>query len=1164
MHKKMYKSGKTWLIGIVLASGMLLFPLSANADISVNSQNDATKSISTDQQGTESTDTTQDSSLDSTKQVESETAKLQTETVVSSMAELKSSAASSASSDVTAASSIASPTSSDVTAASSASSFANSAAAKSAEISSAAAASSAALIESQEAARASYFASLYPQLNSQAVSYAGLLSSDVSSLTDSQITALNSDYWSGSSQASTLNASDMSTLDQDWQNSSYAYPEIDSSKVENLSAADMVDSTPNVTTGEVDTQAVQLDVWDSWPLQNAQTGAVQLITINGKKYQIVIAMAGRPDTWSDGHLYIFYKNDDGSAALDQWKNGGAIFPSVPTDVDYTYGVDQDTASAWVGANPLVQDSNLSFHENQPVEAEQWSGSAVLNSDNTIQLYYTSVEIADNYAYLATATLSLASDSAGGIYVSGIKNDHIIFSGDGHYYLTNKQIFDYESQEEKSGQPQVLNGMRDPHVILVNGQRYLAFESTTLVDNGQGIVEDTNDLSDYANDLSDAVNTQNTILLSSSNTNAAKISNAVIGLLKLDENNNVAEVLPPIVTATMASTEIERPSIVPMNGKFYLFVATRVSRSSIDNTANNGDVMMLGYVADSIDGPFKPLNNNGLVVAGTDPQNSRTFTYSYFAIPVPNTNRIIITSYMSNRNFASGQDMYSTFAPSFEISVNGDQTSIIPNSVLAQGTITESDEAFSIGQDLSNINYFGADILSSENENYDGVIVQTKRNDGVFFDGPAFTSKDTLKANDNGTNYNGDFVTVVESVTTKRYNGLLYTFLKVNDESKNITYWIDQRAIEPIYYDSITSTELKNQWAVIDENKRNDGIYYSGPALTNYLSMTANASGKTVNGDTIYVTEIDTTLRKSNGEKYQYAKVEDGNKSYWVDLRALDFSKYAEITSSSDQNFSAYINESNRDDGIYTDGPALTSPTAMKSNGSAKSVNGDPVSVVAFSKTIRANGKTYSYFKVNDGQKTYWIDSRAVYRYDQIENTVTPKDEYATIDQSVRNDGIYKNGPALTSSNTIQKDGLAKSYNGDTVLVLQASTTIRQSNGMTYTYLQVQDGQDTYWIDSRGLHISNFATISKSSVNSYTAYINQKQRNDGVYYSGPALTSSDTLIANSNGRSYNGDRVTVLQTKTTKRSNGVYYTYAQVLDGNKTYWIDQRALSTKKK
>ncbi|WP_257610287.1 SH3-like domain-containing protein [Oenococcus oeni] len=182
----------------------------------------------------------------------------------------------------------------------------------------------------------------------------------------------------------------------------------------------------------------------------------------------------------------------------------------------------------------------------------------------------------------------------------------------------------------------------------------------------------------------------------------------------------------------------------------------------------------------------------------------------------------------------------------------------------------------------------------------------------------------------------------------------------------------------------------------------------------------------------------------------------------------------------------------------------------------------------------------------------------------MENTVTPKDEYATIDQSIRNDGIYKNGPALTSSNTIQKDGLAKSYNGDTVLVLQASTTIRQSNGMTYTYLQVQDGQDTYWIDSRGLHISNFATISKSSVNSYTTYINQKQRNDGVYYSGPALTSSDTLIANSNGRSYNGDRVTVLQTKTTKRGNGMYYTYAQVLDGNKTYWIDQRALSTKKK
>ncbi|WP_239646561.1 hypothetical protein [Oenococcus oeni] len=64
----------------------------------------------------------------------------------------------------------------------------------------------------------------------------------------------------------------------------------------------MVDSTPNVTTGEVDTQAVQLDVWDSWPLQNAQTGAAQSITINGKSIKLLLPW---PAGLIPGRMVIF-------------------------------------------------------------------------------------------------------------------------------------------------------------------------------------------------------------------------------------------------------------------------------------------------------------------------------------------------------------------------------------------------------------------------------------------------------------------------------------------------------------------------------------------------------------------------------------------------------------------------------------------------------------------------------------------------------------------------------------------------------------------------------------------------------------------------------------------------------------------------------------------
>lgn len=71
-------------------------------------------------------------------------------------------------------------------------------------------------------------------------------------------------------------------------------------------------------------------------------------------------------------------------------------------------------------------------------------------------------------------------------------------------------------------------------------------------------------------------------------------------------------------------------------------------------------------------------------------------------------------------------------------------------------------------------------------------------------------------------------------------------------------------------------------------------------------------------------------------------------------------------------------------------------------------------------------------------------------------------------------------------------------------------------------------------------------VSKTSINK-TATILDSKRNDGVYFSGPALTSASTMTANASGNSYNGDTITVEEINLTKRSNGIEYTYAEVYD-----------------
>ena len=106
--------------------------------------------------------------------------------------------------------------------------------------------------------------------------------------------------------------------------------------------ADAIKNLPAMTTANAQTGEIQdLDVWDSWALQDAATGAVT----NYHGYNIAFALAGSPKDDGDQHIYMLYTKY-GDTALNNWKNAGPVCGLSATN-----------------------------------KKQQWSGSATVNDDD---------------------------------------------------------------------------------------------------------------------------------------------------------------------------------------------------------------------------------------------------------------------------------------------------------------------------------------------------------------------------------------------------------------------------------------------------------------------------------------------------------------------------------------------------------------------------------------------------------------------------------------------------------------------------------------------------------------------------------------------------------------------------------------------------------------
>lgn len=483
----------------------------------------------------------------------------------------------------------------------------------------------------------------YDKLNANAKEIAQAANVDLAKLTHQEIDALNSVKMDSTPESGTVTYTDYADIAKDLinRNPQYAIPQFDPSTIKNFPAA----TTADAETGKVE----PLDIWDSWPVMNANTGAVT--DWNG--YQLVFGMAGNPANNRDNHLYLFYTKY-GDENFNDWKCAGPVFG--------------------FGQNSVHQ---------------RWSGSACVNSDGTIQLYYTDVDTSTghNDQRIATVTLTLGLNN-GQISIVDRQNEKILFAGDGKLYQTFAQF--------EQGNMNVDNFcMRDPHIFVDNGQRYLLFEGSTGSDNYQGMDQIYN-LGNYGGaTIADDVNDMFQIINNSDMTARGSYANAAIGILKLggtEKDPTVAHVYAPLVQAPLATDEIERPDIIKINGKYYLFDDARLNRGTNDpswqaaDKAVGDNVIMLGFVSDHLTYGYKPLNGTGVVLTATANANSRTATYAYYAVPILGkdgqpTNYVLITDYMTNRNWVAGKGNDATWGPSFIVEIMPDGTTrVVPGSV----------------------------------------------------------------------------------------------------------------------------------------------------------------------------------------------------------------------------------------------------------------------------------------------------------------------------------------------------------------------------------------------------------------------------------------------------------------------------------------------------
>jgi levansucrase len=123
-------------------------------------------------------------------------------------------------------------------------------------------------------------------------------------------------------------------------------------------------------------------------------------------------------------------------------------------------------------------------------------------------------------------------------------------------------------------------------------------------------------------------------------------------------------LPPLLSADGLNNELERPHILHRDGHYYLFWSTHDFTFADDQP--KGPSGLYGMVAQSVLGPYAPLNGSGLVAANPDSAPSQA--YSWLVL-----DDLRVAGFVDSPD---GKTFVGTPAPMFSITLNGDKTELV--------------------------------------------------------------------------------------------------------------------------------------------------------------------------------------------------------------------------------------------------------------------------------------------------------------------------------------------------------------------------------------------------------------------------------------------------------------------------------------------------------
>ncbi len=289
------------------------------------------------------------------------------------------------------------------------------------------------------------------------------------------------------------------------------------------------------------------------------------------------------------------------------------------------------------------DLGLVFDVNNPLGARRWAGSTVLDGDR-LSAYYTAVGIADaepsgfrQRPAVATATLSC-------------QHGHLRFDDwSDHVEVLQPDPRWYDNVDQIDGAPGFIKAFRDPFPFIdpATGTEYL-FLTASL-----------------------------------SPERSTSEFNGAIGIARRTGSGlQDWELLEPLVTADGVNNELERPHVVVVDGRYYLFFSTQSRTFHPDVDAPTG---LYGFVAEDVLGPYAPLNGHGCVFA--NPPERPVQVYSWLVL-----NDLSVVGFIDGYGIgADGQLLPTalrdertshfggTFSPTVHITINGNQATLTPSS-----------------------------------------------------------------------------------------------------------------------------------------------------------------------------------------------------------------------------------------------------------------------------------------------------------------------------------------------------------------------------------------------------------------------------------------------------------------------------------------------------